>query len=106
MSDRQKWHISGFALECHPGQFRCSDGSCIGRKHICNGVSDCVDGSDEAPKADCRPRAVGGSGAGASCIDADGGNPCDHLCLKSETGFRCGCQSGYELLDDGQKCKG
>lgn len=32
---------------CRPDQFRCEDGNCIHGSRQCNGVRDCLDGTDE-----------------------------------------------------------
>lgn len=32
---------------CRPDQFECEDGGCIHGSRQCNGIRDCVDGSDE-----------------------------------------------------------
>jgi Low-density lipoprotein receptor domain class A len=36
-----------FFSDCPITQFRCSDGACIFHEHVCDGHSDCSDGSDE-----------------------------------------------------------
>ena len=33
--------------ECKSGSFTCDDGQCILNSFTCNGVNDCIDGSDE-----------------------------------------------------------
>ncbi len=32
---------------CTNDQFACSDGHCIGKEDVCDGVKDCLDGDDE-----------------------------------------------------------
>ena len=34
-------------MECQKDQFKCSDGVCISKDSVCNGVEDCTNGSDE-----------------------------------------------------------
>ena len=34
-------------FECMPGQFQCNNKHCIHPSQLCNGVSECLDGSDE-----------------------------------------------------------
>ena len=36
-----------YLTECTIGQFRCNNNECIDSSRKCNGVKDCVDGSDE-----------------------------------------------------------
>lgn len=50
-------------FHCEPGQFQCKDKACINPNLICNGVANCLDGSDE--------------------VDCD-----DFTCFNSQ--FRCG----------------
>lgn len=33
--------------DCPFTQFRCSDGTCVYHEHVCDGLLDCDDGSDE-----------------------------------------------------------
>ncbi|XP_015111099.1 modular serine protease [Diachasma alloeum] len=40
-------HASPFPNQCSAYLFRCNDGACVGRRAICDGKTDCVDGSDE-----------------------------------------------------------
>jgi integrin beta 2 len=34
-------------FECMPGQFQCKNSHCIHPSQLCNGESECLDGSDE-----------------------------------------------------------
>lgn len=40
--------VSSASRTCRPDQFRCEDGNCIHGSRQCNGVRDCLDGTDEA----------------------------------------------------------
>ena len=47
---------------------------------------------------------------GVTCGDIDeceaGLHECQQLCVNTVGGFRCECNSGYELDDDGSTCSG
>lgn len=48
-------------LSCAPGKFQCTDQHlCIPKGWLCDGESDCMDGSDEAPNEECKCRGVNG----------------------------------------------
>jgi len=40
-------HCGSFPILCGPGEFTCLDGSCIPLDWLCDGTSDCLEGSDE-----------------------------------------------------------
>ena len=37
---------------CSIGHFRCTNGRCVSKTQVCNGVDDCLDNSDEV--TDCK----------------------------------------------------
>lgn len=80
---------------CQPGQFRCGDGTCIGQLHTCDKKFDCPDHSDEAPLKRCY--------FNFTCDEDE--EQCEHLCLSGDEGDHCGCKPGFELIEDGKKCK-
>ena len=42
-------------LSCPPGKFQCSDQNlCIPKGWLCDGESDCMDGSDESTNEECK----------------------------------------------------
>lgn len=36
------------AYSCKANEFRCSDGLCIKKQYLCDGIKHCIDGSDES----------------------------------------------------------
>lgn len=42
-----KYNKTRIVNECHSFQYQCADGICISGYKRCNGITDCVDGSDE-----------------------------------------------------------
>lgn len=50
---------------CRPDQFECEDGSCIHGSRQCNGIRDCVDGSDEVNCKNGEGLLLGGGGGGS-----------------------------------------
>ena len=39
-------------------------------------------------------------------IDECQNKPCDHKCYNQYGSYRCGCNSGFTLADDGRTCTG
>lgn len=63
------------------GKFFCL-GQCLEADRLCDGVEDCLDGSDEGPR--CSADACASAGCHQECLDAPGGPACY-------------CRPGYEL---------
>ncbi|XP_071551533.1 uncharacterized protein [Panulirus ornatus] len=69
--------------------YRCDDGECVASVSVCDGVADCLDGSDEGHM--CRE----------TCINNGG---CQHVCRPHPHGRYCSCHSGFILADNGRDC--
>ncbi|KAM7316467.1 hypothetical protein ACRRTK_024198 [Alexandromys fortis] len=85
---------------CPPESFRCpfwqwqcpGHNTCVNLNVLCNGVSDCPNGTDESPL--CNQD---------SCIHSNGG--CTHQCMQGPFGATCICPSGYQLANDSKTCE-
>ncbi|XP_053372116.1 low-density lipoprotein receptor-related protein 2 isoform X2 [Clarias gariepinus] len=79
-------------LECPTHMFKCSNSECLGFSLVCDGVANCQDGSDE----------------GVGCLLNNCSSPhppqCEHFCLNTPHGARCGCQTGFSIQADGFYC--
>ncbi|KAF5897937.1 low-density lipoprotein receptor-related protein 2-like isoform X5, partial [Clarias magur] len=79
-------------VECPTHKFKCSNSECLDFSLVCNGVANCQDGSDE----------------GVGCLRSNCSSPhtphCDHFCLDTPHGARCGCQTGFSIQADGLYC--
>nr|XP_055065094.1 low-density lipoprotein receptor-related protein 2 isoform X1 [Misgurnus anguillicaudatus] len=78
-------------VKCLTHLFRCGNGECVDPDLVCNRVPDCADGSDE----------------GVGCLKSDCSriNPsCQHYCINTPHGVRCGCKAGFRLQSDGLTC--
>ncbi|XP_052423904.1 low-density lipoprotein receptor-related protein 2 isoform X8 [Carassius gibelio] len=79
-------------VKCPTHLFQCGSGECVEPDLVCNGASDCADGSDE----------------GVGCLKNNCSSPsrpsCQHYCINTPHGARCGCKTGFRLQSDGLTC--
>ncbi|KAI7789745.1 putative low-density lipoprotein receptor-related protein 2 [Triplophysa rosa] len=78
-------------VKCPTHLFRCGSGECVQPDLVCNRVPNCVDGSDEG---------VGCLKNNCSSISLS----CQHYCISTPHGARCGCKTGFRLQSDGLTC--
>uniref|UniRef100_A0A671K6H9 Si:dkey-88l16.3 n=1 Tax=Sinocyclocheilus anshuiensis TaxID=1608454 RepID=A0A671K6H9_9TELE len=80
-------------VKCPTHLFQCGSGECVDPDLVCNRASDCADGSDE----------------GLGCLKNNCSSPsspsCQHYCINTPHGERCGCKTGFRLQSDGLTCK-
>uniref|UniRef100_A0A673M814 Low-density lipoprotein receptor-related protein 2-like n=1 Tax=Sinocyclocheilus rhinocerous TaxID=307959 RepID=A0A673M814_9TELE len=79
-------------VKCPTHLFQCGSGECVDPDLVCNKASDCADGSDE----------------GLGCLKNNCSSPsrpsCQHYCINTPHGARCGCKTGFRLQSDGLTC--
>uniref|UniRef100_A0A672M2Z5 Si:dkey-88l16.3 n=1 Tax=Sinocyclocheilus grahami TaxID=75366 RepID=A0A672M2Z5_SINGR len=79
-------------VKCPTHLFQCGSGECVDPDLVCNKASDCADGSDE----------------GLGCLKSNCSSPshpsCQHYCINTPHGARCGCKTGFRLQSDGLTC--
>uniref|UniRef100_A0A8C6LCL6 Si:dkey-88l16.3 n=1 Tax=Nothobranchius furzeri TaxID=105023 RepID=A0A8C6LCL6_NOTFU len=114
--------------------YQCGSRECLDPKLVCNGFTNCADGSDEgvgcaqrncsspsAPLCDFRcvstpngPRCYCGAGfrlqsSSRSCMDIDecssSGALCKHICQNTPGSYSCLCHPGFYLEPDNRSCK-
>ncbi|XP_056591842.1 low-density lipoprotein receptor-related protein 1B isoform X1 [Triplophysa dalaica] len=78
-------------VKCPTHLFRCGIGECVQPDLVCNRVPNCVDGSDEG---------LGCMKNNCSSISLS----CQHYCISTPHGARCGCKIGFRLHSDGLNC--
>nr|AHB12420.1 vitellogenin receptor [Palaemon carinicauda] len=127
--DSEKTTTSGWL--CQPGEHPCKNGQCIKSSMLCDGSSDCNDGSDEwdhcftncqkynggcqhechstvdAVYCSCH-RGYHLDSDGKSCLDdeeCDVEETCAHLCIEMKGSYMCSCMEGYTLEPDRRTCK-
>ena len=97
---------------CDPGEFSCSDGSCVPAQFVCDGASDCDDGSDEV-RANCsRTCRVGQRSCGGQrgqCVPdhvwCDGDQDCEEGSDEAECPLTSpACDPPSLLCDEARKC--
>ncbi|XP_034047695.1 low-density lipoprotein receptor-related protein 2-like [Thalassophryne amazonica] len=80
-------------MKCPPHLYSCGSGECVNPTLVCNGVSNCVDGSDEG---------VGCTQSNCSSLSAP---QCEDTCVSTPNGPRCSCAAGFRLQSNRVSCE-
>lgn len=108
------------------GKFRCFDGSqCLNLDKVCNGESDCNDGSDEhkmcktpCTNTQCNGRKCMSHPHGPTCLcdkglrtsdcedidECEDDRICPHSCTNTIGSYKCPCWPGFDYHADKQAC--
>nr|XP_012771987.2 low-density lipoprotein receptor-related protein 2 isoform X2 [Maylandia zebra] len=77
---------------CPSHLYQCGSGECVDTNLVCNGVTNCADGSDE----------------GVNCVQHSCSSPsaplCDHSCVSTPYGPKCYCAAGFRLMSRATHC--
>ncbi|XP_046717127.1 low-density lipoprotein receptor-related protein 2 isoform X8 [Silurus meridionalis] len=78
--------------KCSTHMFKCGSEECLDYRLVCDGTANCLDESDEGP--------------GCRSNNCSGPNPprCEHICINTPHGAKCGCQPGFRIQPDGLYC--
>ncbi|XP_071323032.1 low-density lipoprotein receptor-related protein 2 isoform X2 [Trachinotus anak] len=78
--------------KCPSHLYQCGSGECVDPGLVCNGFTNCADGSDE----------------GVGCAQRNCSSPsaprCDHHCVSTPNGARCYCAAGFRLQSSAVSC--
>ncbi|CAJ1071213.1 low-density lipoprotein receptor-related protein 2-like isoform X1 [Xyrichtys novacula] len=78
--------------QCPSHLYQCGSGECLDPRLVCNGLTNCADGSDEGP---------GCAKYNCSSFSAP---RCDHRCVSTPNGLRCFCAAGFVLHTNAVLC--
>uniref|UniRef100_A0A3Q4GYW6 Low-density lipoprotein receptor-related protein 2-like n=1 Tax=Neolamprologus brichardi TaxID=32507 RepID=A0A3Q4GYW6_NEOBR len=77
---------------CPSHLYQCGSGECVDTNLVCNGVTNCADGSDE----------------GVNCVLRSCSSPsaplCEHSCVSTPYGPKCYCAAGFRLMSRATHC--
>ncbi|CAI5666582.1 unnamed protein product [Oreochromis niloticus] len=77
---------------CPSHLYQCGSGECVDTNLVCNGITNCADGSDE----------------GVNCVQRSCSSPsapfCDHSCVSTPYGPKCYCAAGFKLMPRATHC--
>ena len=85
-------HGCAAAVTCKEGEFQCANKKCISYDIVCDKNDDCGDESDEP--LHCNKD---------ECLKVED-NQCEHKCTDTKDSFKCSCNPGYKLMEDGRAC--